>query len=104
MCQASCDRSAFADDVDLVDACAQQAYDRGAELAFGGDTDGCPVWRRPNGDRYWFILLDAIERVIQVGLIHPDNVPAAATALLPALPATLERNAIDALADLRLPE
>lgn len=104
VCQASCDRSAFAGDVDLVDACARAAYETGAELAFGGETDGCPVWRRPEGDRYLFILLDAIERVIQVGLVHPGNIPAAARALLPALPATLQRDAIDALAAMRLPE
>jgi hypothetical protein len=104
VCQASCDRDAFPDDVDVIDACARAAYELGPELAFGGDTDGCPVWRRPNGDRYFFILLDEVERVIQVGLIHPASIPAAAAPLLPALPASLDRSAIDALADMRLPE
>jgi hypothetical protein len=103
VCQASCDRDAFADDVDVVDACAAQAYETGPELAVGGETDGCPVWRRPNGDRYFFILLDKVDRVIQVGMIHPSNIPQGAAPLLPALPATLQRAAIDALADLRLP-
>jgi hypothetical protein len=104
VCQASCDRNAFADDVDIVDACSEQAYDTGPELEFGGNTDGCPVWRRPNGDRYFFILLDRVDRVIQVGMIHPANIPSGAAPLLPALPATLQRAAVDALSALRLPE
>jgi hypothetical protein len=104
VCGKDCDRKAFATDVEVVDACAKSAYSAGPELVVAGDTDGCPVWRRPDGDRYFFILLDERERAIQVGVIHPAAIPAPAAALLPELPATLARSAIDALLALRLPE
>ncbi len=103
VCQSDCDRDAFAADADVVDACAGRAYDEGPELVAGGATDGCPVWRRPVGDRYFFILLDETTRTIQVGIVHPGNVPAAAEALLPELPRAIARPTIDAMIELRLP-
>jgi hypothetical protein len=104
VCGSDCDRSDYPSDVEVVDACSQAAYDEGPSIEVDGATDGCPVWRRPDGDRYFFILLDASERTIQVGVIHPANVPDAMTQVLPELPGTLDRRAIDALVDLRLPE
>jgi hypothetical protein len=104
VCQSSCMRDDFAADADVVDACAGKAYDAGPVLTVGGDTDGCPVWRRPVGDRFFFILLDEVSREIQVGMIHPANIPDAASKLLPELPATVERAVIDDFAALRLPE
>ena len=104
VCGENCDRDTFPDDVEVIDACAQGAYSKGPELEVGGDADGCPVWRRPNGDRYFFILLDETLRTIQVGVIHPGNIPSAATGLLPQLPRGVERGVIDALLDMRLPE
>ena len=103
VCGTGCERSEFPDDVEVVDACAQAAYDTGPELEVDGATDGCPVWRRPDGDRYFFILLDAERRMIQVGVVHPDAIPAAADPVLPDVPAVIERDAVDALLDLRLP-
>lgn len=103
VCQASCERDTFPDDVEVVDACAQSAYERGPEIVVGGDTDGCPVWRRPDGDRYFFILLDQAERVIQVGIVHPERIPRSIAGLLPNLPGSLVRPDIDALLALRLP-
>jgi len=103
VCGSGCDRRAFPADVEVVDACAKSAYSAGPELVVGGDTDGCPVWRRPDGDRYFFILLDEKERAIQVGVIHPSAIPAPAAPLLPELPATLPRSGVDALLALRLP-
>lgn len=104
VCKSDCERDAFAADADVVDACAGVAYEHGPELEVGGATDGCPVWRRPEGDRYFFILLDAPSRTIQVGMIHPSNIPPAAARLLPSLPGDLTRLEIDGLVDLRLPE
>jgi len=104
VCGSGCDRQAFASDVEVVDACKKSAYSSGPELVVGGDTDGCPVWRRPDGDRYFFILLDERQRAIQVGVIHPSAIPAAAARLLPEIPGTLPRSAIDALIALRLPQ
>ena len=103
VCGAGCDRKAFPDDVEVVDACAKRAYSAGPELVVGGDTDGCPVWRRPDGDRYFFILLDQQTRAIQVGVIHPAAIASAAAPLLPELPGVLPRSAIDSLLALRLP-
>jgi hypothetical protein len=104
VCKSSCDREAFPSDVEVIDACAQTAYERGPVLEVEGETDGCPVWRRPEGDRYFFILLDQTERVIQVGVVHPQNVPNALAPILPEFPASVERSAIDEVARLRLPQ
>lgn len=104
VCGAGCDRDAFAEDVEVVDACTQTAYSQGPELEVGGNTDGCPVWRRPDGDRYFLIALDEVSRVIQVSVIHPANIPEALGALLPELPLTVGRDDIDALLGLRLPQ
>jgi hypothetical protein len=104
VCKASCDRSAFPADVEVVDACAGKAYERGPVIAAGGSADGCPVWRRPDGDRYFFILLDQDTRTIQIGVVHPANIPSALAPLLPELPSALGRADIDAIVRLRLPQ
>jgi len=104
VCQSSCDRNAFPDDADVVDACSKQAFDHGPTLVAGGDTDGCPVWRRPEGDRYFFILLDETAREIQVGIVHPASIPAALRPVLPEMPSSIARGAIDDVLALRLPE
>ncbi|HET9953176.1 MAG TPA: DUF2403 domain-containing lipoprotein [Polyangiaceae bacterium] len=103
VCGSECRREQFASDADVVDACAHAAYSRGPEIVAGGKTDGCPVWRRPEGDRYFFILLDQVTRTIQVGMVHPKAIPAALGAWLPELPNRVNRSDIDALAKLRLP-
>jgi hypothetical protein len=102
VCKSDCQRDAFPASADVVDACAQGGYDEGPELEMGGDTDGCPVWRRPEGDRYFFILLDEATRSIQVAMLHPGALPAAASAVFPEFPARVERVGIEALLELRL--
>jgi len=104
VCGADCTRDAFPADVDVVDACAKTAYSAGPEIAMGGESDGCPVWLRPQGDRYYLVLLDEVSRQIQVALVHPDRIPAAAAPVVPGLPARLDRTTVDALLTLRLPE
>ena len=104
VCEANCDRNDFPDDVEVIDACASKAYESGPVIEVGGDGSGCPVWRRPDGDRYFFILLDQLTRSIQIGVIHPEMIPEAAAPLLPELPGGIEREAIDALIEIRLPE
>jgi len=104
VCPASCDRNAFPSDAEVVDACSKQAFDHGPTLVAGGDTDGCPVWRRPEGDRYFFILLDQSSREIQVGVVHPASIPAALQPVLPELPLAIARSTIDEILELRLPE
>jgi len=105
VCKGDCQREAIVPaDVEVVDACAGRAYAKGPSLVAGGATEGCPVWRRPRGDRYFFILLDETTRQIQVGIIHPDKLPERAAGLLPSLPGSVARSDIDALLELRLPE
>lgn len=104
VCTSDCERDAFQpSNVDVVDACAGTAYETGPEIVAMGDTNGCPVWRRPQGHRYFFILLDETTRTIQVGMVHPDAIPDAASGLLPALPFSVERDTVDRLIEMRLP-
>ena len=103
VCKSDCDRNAFPTDIEIVDACAKKAYDKGPVVVAGGSSDGCPVWRRPQGDRYFFILLDETSRTIQVGVVHPANVPAALAPILPELPGSVSRSVIDGVVSLRLP-
>lgn len=104
VCKADCERDAFEPkDVDVVDACAKKSYENGPEIEAGGETDGCPVWRRPNGDRYFFILLDEDTRTIQVGIVHPESLPSETAPLFPEFPSRLGRAAIDAMIAMRLP-
>jgi hypothetical protein len=104
VCGADCARDQFPADADVVDACATTAYETGPEVVADGDSDGCPVWRRPEGDRFFFIALDEAERLIQVGMIHPANIPSGAGAVLPELPGSVARAGIEGLLHLRLPE
>ena len=103
VCMADCDRDAYPEDAEVVDACAQLAYGEGPEIVAGGGSDGCPVWRRPDGDRYFVLLMDENRRQVQVGVIHPANIPEAAASLLPELPGRLTPAAIDGLLEMRLP-
>ncbi len=103
VCGTGCDWTAFDADAEVVDACSGTAYASGPSVEAGGVSDGCPVWRRPRGDRYFMILLDETRRTIQVAVIHPENVPTDAAVLLPDLPHDLSRTAIDSLVDMRLP-
>jgi hypothetical protein len=104
VCGVGCDRNAFPDDVEVIDACTQSAYATGPSLHVGGATDGCPAWRRPKGDRYFVVLLDETTRSIQVAVIHPENIPKPLTEILPNLPGGLSVATISQLAELRLPE
>lgn len=103
VCGSDCNRNDYADNVDVIDACAKEAFGAGPEVVSGGASDGCPVWRRPVGDRYFMILLDEHTRTIQVAMIHPAKIPPAAKELLPLVPASLNRQIVDALIGMRLP-
>lgn len=61
-------------------------------------------FRRPaTGYRYFLLLFDVTSRTVQLAVVHPENVPAALGALLPALPAAISGADIGALLALRLP-
>jgi hypothetical protein len=99
---ARCDVNTFPARADLMDACSQSPIVGGATLTAGA-AGPCPVWRRPRDRRFFFVLLDQTSRSIQVGIVHPQAVPSAAAALLPALPTEISRATVDALLALRLP-
>lgn len=95
--------SVFSTESEVLDACAKAAYAHGPVLVADGEIDGCPIWRRPMGDRFFMVLMDESTRTIQVGVIHPANVPPQAAELLPNLPSTLSRASVDGLVAMRLP-
>lgn len=103
VCGTGCSRSEFAAEDDVVDACGKRGYDAGPELPMTGGVEGCPVWKRPEGQRYFLVLLDETERVIQLALVHPGIIPSALEPVLPIMPRQLARTAIDEIAGLRLP-
>lgn len=102
-CGAQCDVSALAPEVDLIDKAQDAEAAAGAEAS---PTQGPgAAFRRPTqGYRYFLILMDAGSRTVQLAVVHPLQIPASVGALLPALPFTLPRSAVDALLDLRLPQ
>jgi hypothetical protein len=62
-----------------------------------------PAWRRARDDRFYLFLMDERSRTVQVAVVHPGNIPAAAQQLLPALPTVIPRSAVDSFLQLRLP-
>ena len=59
---------------------------------------------RPDlGFRYFVILLDEGSRTVQIGLVHPSNIPASVASLLPNFPLEIPRATVDAVLGLRLP-
>lgn len=103
VCGAGCARDDVADDVEVVDACSRTAYVAGPEVVAGGASDGCPVWRRPVGDRVFLILLDEETRTIQVAIIHPSNIPDPLRDIFPEFPSRISRDTVDGLIGMRLP-
>ena len=72
-------------------------------LASPGDGPGAAFRRPTEGYRYFVMLLDVPSRTVQLGIVHPDGVPASISELLPAFPATVSQMTIDAVRALRLP-
>ncbi|GEJ57723.1 DUF2403 domain-containing lipoprotein [Anaeromyxobacter diazotrophicus] len=102
-CGPQCDVSKLPPDVDLI----AKATDTGAAHgALASPTQGPgAAFRRPDrGYRYFLILLDVDSRTVQLGVVHPNAVPAAAAGILPALPATVPHAALQDLLNLRLPQ
>ncbi len=101
-CGAQCDVAQLDPAVDLIDKSSSSGALAGA-VASPGMGPGAAFRRPTAGPRYFLILLDETSRTVQLALVHPERIPEAAGALLPALPAELEASAIDALLQLRLP-
>lgn len=100
-CGTKCDLTGLAATADLVDKATSRAAAAGA-LAGPGKGPGA-AFRRPAAGYRWFaVLMDAGTRTVQLAVLHPDNLPAAAQGLAQP-PAALPRAAIDALLAMRLP-
>jgi hypothetical protein len=101
-CGSQCNLQNLPAEVDLVDKATSSEAAAGA-VASPQKGPGAAFRRPEQGYRYFVILLDVDTRTVQLALIHPDAIPAAAAPLLPALPGTLARGTVDALLALRLP-
>lgn len=102
-CGPACDVSALAGPVDLIDKGTHEEATMGATASPAGGPGA--AFRRPAaGYRYFLIHLDVASRTVQLGLVHPEAVPAAIAPLLPSLPAAVPQSTIDALLELRLPQ
>lgn len=102
-CGTRCDLTNLPQNVDLIDTTAGEPATTAA-TAEPGRGPGAALRRPMHGDRYFIILLDIQTRSIQLAIIHPDAIPQNAASLLPHLPPSLDRTAIDALLNLRLPQ
>ncbi len=102
-CGEACDASGLPEGVDLLDK--STGTTAAAAGAVGSPSMGPrAAFVRPHaGYRYFVTLLDVQTRTVQIALIHPEAIPSSIAALLPSLPATLERKTVDALVGLRLP-
>lgn len=98
-----CTMDHFAADADLLDANSLTVMKQGAVVDANTRGSAGPVWRRPVDDRYYLVLLDEQSRAVQVAMVHPGAIPASLKAIVPALPNTITRAAVDSLMGLRLP-
>ncbi len=107
-CGPTCNVSKLAANVDLIKKSTDTAALMGAIATQGvppaAGTGPGAAFRRPEvGYRYFIMLLDVASRTVQLGVVHPQNIPTAIAPLLPSLPASVGQTTIDALLQLRLP-
>lgn len=101
----SCGIDQFPTDADLVDVNSLTAMNQGAVIDADAPAMAAgPAWRRAQDDRYYLFLMDEGSRTVQVAVIHPGEVPAAAAAIVPALPNVISREVVDGFLKLRLPQ
>jgi hypothetical protein len=107
-CGPQCNVSKLAANVDLIDKKSDTAATMGAIATQGvppaaGTGPGAAFRRPESGYRYFLILLDVASRTVQLGIVHPQAIPASIGGLLPGLPASIDQSTVDALLKLRLP-
>ncbi|RYZ02403.1 MAG: hypothetical protein EOO73_31810 [Myxococcales bacterium] len=88
---------------DLIDKATSMPASKGGIVTQGGSFAHLAFRRPTEGYRYVLALFDVRTRQMQLALIHPNKVPAAAAGLLPELPRSLGRATIDSLLGMRLP-
>jgi hypothetical protein len=89
--------------VDLIDKGTSKGAANGGVTVAGMATAHVAFRRPEDGYRYFLVLFDVGTRQVQMAVIHPSKVPAAAAGLLPNLPRSLARATIDSLLAMRLP-
>ncbi|MDF3068485.1 MAG: hypothetical protein K0R38_4086 [Polyangiaceae bacterium] len=88
---------------DLIDKATSMPAAVGGVTTQGGSYAHVAFRRPTQGYRYILALFDVSTRQMQLAIIHPSKVPAAAAGLLPTLPRSLGRATIDSLLGMRLP-
>jgi hypothetical protein len=107
-CGPQCNVSKLAANVDLITKSTDTAATMGAIATQGVapavGTGPSAALRRPElGYRYFIVLMDVASRTVQIGIVHPKNIPATLAPLLPSLPWSVNQTTLDALLQLRLP-
>jgi hypothetical protein len=107
-CGPTCNVSKLAANVDLITKSTDTAAPMGAIATQGvapaaGKGPGAALRRPELGYRYFIVLMDVASRTVQLGIVHPQNIPAALAPLLPSLPASVNQTTINSLLALRLP-
>lgn len=101
-CGQTCDLTALAANVDLIDKSTSTEATAGAVA--NPDQGPGAAFRRPGaGFRYFLIHLDVASRTVQLAIVHPDAIPGSVAALLPSLPPTIDAATLASLLALRLP-
>jgi len=101
-CGPACNVATLPAAADLID----KANDTEAAAGAIATPTGGPgaAFRRPEtGYRYFLVALDVASRTVQLGLVHPSNVPKVIAGLLPGLPGTIPSTTVGAVLALRLP-
>lgn len=88
---------------DLIDKATSKPASKGGVTTFGGSYAHVAFRRPTEGYRYVLALFDVNTRQMQLAIIHPSKLPAAAAGLLPTLPRSIGRATIDSLLAMRLP-
>jgi hypothetical protein len=102
-CGTGCNTSSLPAAVDLVNKKTGNTEAAAGAISTPKQGPGAAFRRPAMGYRYIIALFDVASRTVQLAFIHPSNVPAPLSALLPALPAQVPQTTIDGLIQLRLP-
>jgi hypothetical protein len=101
-CGKNCNVAGLDPKIDLINKATSTEATTGA---ISNPTKGPgAAFRRPAaGYRFFVMLFDVDTRQVQLALIHPANVPATVSAVLPGLPQQIQRATVNNMLALRLP-
>jgi hypothetical protein len=104
-CAAACSNAAtLPSSVDLIDKKTNMEAAVGGQATPAGFMGDASALRRPAaGYRYFLVAFDIPTRTVQEAVIHPQNIPASISGLLPNLPGSIARPVVDSVLKLSLP-